>query len=182
MSDKIIDALEDMADAFPRDGVNPNTFRIYLRRLERFPEPAVLAAIEQAIDTRKFFPTIGELTDIISELANGPDDLAETAWNEVQAEVRRVGYQPNRTFRNGVWYEPAKPEFSSPRIAEAVSSVGWKVICTGDISQARTAFVFTYRNLRKRDVAKVQRADFSGMTGPALTSGDGDKALKDGAA
>ena len=182
MSTKVLDALRELSLAFPRQNITPDTIRVYLKHLSDLPEPAVLAAVTQAIETGTFFPSIGELRGIISEHANGADDLAETAWNEVQAEVRRVGYQPNRTFRNGVWYEPAKPEFSNPRIAEAVESVGWKSICTGDIEDVRRDFVFTYRNLRKRDVNKIQRGDFSGITGPALVSGETARELKDGAA
>ena len=171
MSRAILSALQEMAVAFPRQNVTPETVKVYYKHLSDMPEVAVIAAINQAIETSTFFPSIGELRGIISEHANGPDDLAETAWNEVQAEVRRVGYQPNRTFRNGVWYEPAKPEFSSERIAEAVQSIGWKTICTGDIEDVRRDFIFTYRNLRKRDVNKVQRGDF-GTNGPALGEGD----------
>lgn len=163
MSERILDALQEMADAFPRDGIKTPTFRVYLKRLSHYPEPAVLAAIDVAINSRKFFPTIGELTDIIGELANGPDDLAETAWIEVVREVKRVGYQPNRVFQGGEWYDPPKPRFSTDRIAEAVASVGWKNICLNDVDEARTAFVFTYRNLRKRDTSKIQR----GEIGPA---------------
>lgn len=181
MSD-LISALENMFEYFerPNEKTSPAMLETYLRHLERFPEPAVVAAIDQAIGTCTFRPKIAEITNIISEHANGPDDLAETAWNEVQAEVRRVGYQPNKTFRNGVWYEPAKPDFSNERIAEAVQSIGWKTICTGDIEDVRRDFIFTYRNLRKRDVNKIQRGDFTGLTGPALTDGANAKSLKEG--
>lgn len=181
MSDRILTALQDMADAFPRDGITANTFRVYLRRLTRFPEPAVLAAIEQSIDTCRFFPTIGELTDIIAQHANGADDLAETAWMDVQAEIRRVGYQPFRTLRNGVWHDPEQPHFENSRTREAVESIGWKVLCTGDVDEMRKNFIFTYRNLRKRDTNRVQRGAF-GTSGPALDSGNDPALGKGGAA
>lgn len=135
------------------------------------PEPAVIGAINHAIETSTFFPSIGELRGAIAEHATGADDLAETAWIEVQREARRVGFQPGRIFRGGQWYDPPKPTFSNARIAEAVESIGWKQICTGDIEDTRRDFIFAYRNLRKRDVNKIQRGDFSG-TGPALPDGE----------
>lgn len=180
MSDRVLAALEELSAAFPRDGITAATYRVYLRALSRYPEPAVLAAIDQAVLTCKFWPSISELTDIISQMATGPDDLAETAWLEVQREVRRVGYSPFRTLRNGVWHEPEQPQFSNERIREAVESIGWKAICTGDTEKTRTSFIFTYRNLRKRDTAKIQRGDFA--SGPALDAGDTPALKKGGAA
>jgi hypothetical protein len=166
MSDRVLAALEELSAAFPRDGITAATYRVYIKALAQFPEPAVLAAIEQAKLTRTFWPSISELTDIMAQHANGPDDLAETAWTEVQREIRRVGYQPYRVFRNGQFHDPPKPTFSTPRIAEAVESMGWREICTGDTAEVRERFLWTYKSLRKRDTAKIQRGDFG--TDPAL--------------
>jgi len=117
---------------------------------------------------KPFFPKPVDLRELLANQAAGVDALAETAWAEVQREARRVGYQPHPTFHRGQWYEPEKPTFSSPLIAEAVDSVGWRTICQGDDSKGeiRTAFIFTFRALRERTVKQAQRGDIS--SGPAL--------------
>lgn len=181
MTRAIYQALKDMFEYFdkPNERASPTMIEMYLLHLEKFPEPAVLAAIDQAIGTCTFRPKIAEIADIIANAAAGPDDLAETAWTEVQREIKRVGYQPNRIFHNGDWYDPPKPKFSNERIAEAVESIGWKTICHGELDESRTAFIFTYRNLRKRDTAKIQRGELG--TDPALPSAS-VRALGKGAA
>lgn len=177
MSQTILMALRDLQHAFPRQNVTAATVDVYLRHLSDMPEPAVLAAIREAIDTLTFFPSIGELRGIIADHVNGPDDLAETAWLEVMGEVRRVGYQPNRIFRNGVFHDPPKPVFSTERIAEAVASIGWKQVCTGATEDVRREFIFAYRNLRQRDVNRVHRGDVA--TDRALESGARYPGLKE---
>lgn len=182
MSTRILDALQGMADAFPRQDITSATIRTYLHHLSDLPEPAVIAAINQAIDTQTFFPSISELRGIIAEQANGADDLAEVAWAEVEREARRVGY--NRRlwdYERGESYVE-HPRFSSDRIAQAVESVGWRNICVGDNSKGeiRRDFLFAYRAIRDRDVKRIQRGDFGPMD---LPLGDGDeRALKGGAA
>lgn len=171
MTQKILAALNELAAAFPRQAVTPQTIKVYYKHLGDMPEPVVLGAINHAIQTSTFFPSVGELRGAIAEHANGADDLAETAWIEVQREVRRVGYQRGQIFQGGKWHDPPKPQFSNDRIAEAVESIGWKQICLGDVEDTRRDFIFAYRNLRKRDVSKIQRGDF-GSSGPALPDGE----------
>lgn len=181
MSKSVLDALKGMAAAYPRQNVTPETIRVYLDRLADLPEPVVVAAIHQAIDTHTFFPTVAELRGIIAEHANGPDDLAESAWAEVEKEARRVGYNRRRwDYERGESYVE-KPEFSTTRIAEAVESVGWRNICVGDNSEGaiRRDFIFAFRNLRTRDVNRVQRGAFDALntaigadaSSPALDGG-----------
>lgn len=179
MSKAILDALKGMAAAYPRQNVTPETIRVYLDRLSDLPEPVVVAAIHQAIDTHTFFPTVAELRGIIAESANGADDLAESAWAEVEREARRVGYNRRRwDYERGEAYVE-KPQFSSKRIAEAVESVGWRDICLGESQKARTDFIFAYRNIRKRDVQRVQRGSFDALD---TAIGTGDTPALDGGA
>lgn len=178
MSRAVTNAIREMFEYYrtPRDPHEPPMamVSVYLRQLEQFPEPAVLAAIEQAYATHTFRPKVSELTEIMGNMAAGQNDNAETAWLEVQREARRVGYRTSKVFHNGQFHDPPKPEFSSPLVAEAVEVTTWKVICTGNNDNGEIAenFKWAYRNLRSRSVKQIQRGEF-GTSGPALPAANG---------
>jgi len=104
-------------------------------------------------------------SDLISILADDPADLAETAWAEVQREASRVGF--NRKMWNSVTMqsELLQPSFSTPRISEAVETVGWRTICLGDNSKGEIGeqFMWAYRNLKNRDVTRIKRGAYRPM-------------------
>lgn len=160
MSKALFAALQELAASKPTQTIPPDTIKAYYKHLQDLPEPAVLAAIDTAIKTTgAFIPSIGEIRDIVAQMAHDTDDLAETAWMDVQRQIRRIGYQPRAVFRDGAFIEQPEPEFANARTAEAVASIGWKNLCLNDPGEMRREFIFTYRNLRKRDTGKVQRGD-----------------------
>lgn len=73
----------------------------------------------QHIAQRDWFPPLGVIREEALFLAGhvGPPD-AGLAWEEVQRQIRKVGYDPDRD-----------PEWSHPAIAAAVKAVGWRVLC-----------------------------------------------------
>lgn len=167
MSKAVFAALRELGIAFPRQQVTPETIAVYLKHLSAYPDAAVIAACDQAVRSCTFFPSIHELIALMDKTAAGPDAVAEVAWAEVLKEVRRVGYQRNRVFRNGEWHDPPQPVFSSPLIAETVESVGWRLICHSDEpEEIRKQFLFTYKAMRQRFSDRVTRGDIG--TDPAL--------------
>lgn len=180
MSKHVFAALTELVSAFPRQDIPDTTLKTYMTHLSDYPDPAVINACRLAIRSCTFFPSIRELIDLMDQTAAGDDAVAEVAWSEVLREVRRVGYQPYRVFRNGEFMDPPKPVFSSPVIAETVESVGWKLICTSDEpEEVRKQFIFSFRAMRQRVTNRVRRGDIA--TGPALDAGD-TPALKTGGA
>jgi len=178
MSKATFRAITELASAFPRQSVPEQTIRTYMAHLSDYPEPAVVNACRLAIRSCTFFPSVKELIDLMDQTAAGDDASGEIAWSEVQREVRRVGYQPMRVFRDGEFVQPSQPVFSSPLIAETVESVGWKLICLSDApEEVRKQFVFTYRAMRQRQTNRIRRGDIS--TDTAIGAGD-DAALEGG--
>lgn len=169
MSKSIFAALTELASAFPRQSVPEQTIRTYMTHLSDYPEPAVVNACRLAIRSCTFFPSIRELIDLMDQTAAGDDAVAEVAWSEVLREVRRVGYQPQRIFRNGEFVDPPQPVFSSPVIRDTVESVGWGLICKSDEpEEVRKQFIFTHRAMRQRVTNRVRRGDIA--TDAALPS------------
>ena len=150
-------ALNDLAALYPRTDIPPATILAYCKRLSDLPLPAVLAAIDRIGNTSTFFPSVAEIRQSIGEDAAGADETAEASWTHVQAEVRRCGYNRPRIFHAGEWIDPPQPAFASDTERDAVASLGWAFICTGDAAEVRKQYIFTFRTLRDRDIKRVQR-------------------------
>lgn len=162
--------LRILRSVWKETAIDGDTVTAWEWAMEDVPVEAAQHAVKVWLRSGKpFFPKPSDLREILANDATGPDDLAETAWNEVRAEASRVGYNRPPEFRNGRFLDRPEPRFSSPLIAEAVASVGWPTVCTGDEAEARKAFIFAYREIRKRTTHKIQRGDISG---PALPGGD----------
>lgn len=179
MSKALFSAITELATAFPRQSVPADTIKTYITHLSDYPEPAVIAACRLAVRSCTFFPSVREIIDLMDQEAAGDDSVAEIAWSEVLREVRRVGYQPQRVFRNGEFIDPPQPVFSSPLVRDTVESVGWRLICASDKPEdVRKQFIFTHRAMRKRVTNRIRRGDIA--TDAALDTGT-DRALEGGA-
>lgn len=166
----LIDKLGELALAFPRQEMRPETLALYARHLADLPPAAVCAAIDRAIATCVFPPTIAEIKAAVGELALGDDALPETVWAEVQREIRRVGHNRPPRFQNGRFLPPETPQFADPLVAEAVAATGWAYLCTGEPeSVVKAQFERTLRTIRQRAVQRVQQ----GLPpfGPAVSDG-----------
>lgn len=171
-SPDVVQALDDLAAAFPRHEFPPRSRVEYARRLANLPPAAVCAAIDRAIDTATFPPSIGEIRAAVADLALGDEVQPETAWAEVMREVRRVGHNRPPTFANGRFLPPEVPSFSDPRIAEAVDATGWTYLCTGEpMGVVKAQFERTLRAVCERAAKRVQTGRLP--SGEAIPAGEG---------
>lgn len=106
-------------------------------------------------DDHEFMPKPGQLRKIVLAQNSPPAVDPGVAWEIVQREVGRVGFNRTPVFRNGQFEEAPKPTFTDPVIAAAVQSVGWRRICTED----RTKGDFVRRDFDQalRQAAEQQR-------------------------
>lgn len=161
---KIIAALSDIADAFPNARLHDGTLDLYARKLADLDPDLLIAAIERLINTTQpsyygYFPSIAEIREMV--VAGGTTDgAAELAWSEVLREVRRVGWNPKGTFRDGVHHDPPKPTFTSPITQAAVESLTWRLICLSEQpEEVRKQFYFTWKNLAARMLKQAQNGE-----------------------
>jgi hypothetical protein len=171
--------LRILRTVWPEAPVNQDTVTAWAWAFEDIPYELVEDAAKRWIRTGKFFPKPGELLRTIGIQAVAPDLVPEAAWTEVKSEARRVGYHRlPPLFAGGRFVERERPVFSHPLIAEAVASVGWDVICTGDDSRGfvREQFIRTMERLIEREVQRFQTGEgrlqaLGSSPGPALPEG-----------
>lgn len=174
--DRVADALERMAGFYPNATITAEQLADYADDLADLPAEAVVQAVRECYRTLKFFPSLAEIRQRVTEvLGDGTLVDAETAWGEVRREALRVGYNRPPVFVNGELRPPAQPQFSSPFIAQAVEDIGWRDICLTDdedIPTVRAQFrkALDARQRRAKDRVVSGRAPI----GPALESGNGN--------
>ena len=111
--------LKQLFAAFPNTQISEGTVAVYMRLLADIPPESLQVAVDQAIATCRFLPTVAELRDTLHGLsAIGQLSWGE-AWENVQSEMRRIGSY-------GV------PQFSSELTASVVRSMGWKTLCASE--------------------------------------------------
>lgn len=138
---------------WPAEAITEDTVRAWQWAFEDQRDEDVAAAVKLHIRQSKWFPKPAELLELIAEQTVAAGLLPEEAWLEVLREVSRVGLRRGDERR-----------FSDPLIAEAVSAVGWGLICTADAAEARKQFVFTLRAV----IGRARRARQHGAAGLAL--------------
>ena len=130
--------LKQLFSAFPNTQVSEATVAVYLRLLRDIQPDDLQVAVDQAIATCKFMPTVAELRDTLHGLtAIGQLSWGE-AWEDVQKEMRRIGSYGG-------------PAFSNELTAAVVRSMGWKVLCASENPQTdRAQFRDMYNALAAR--------------------------------
>lgn len=176
--ERLLNKLRELVAAFPRQEVTPETITVYAHRLSALPIAAVETAVDRAMDTARFFPTIGEIKDAAAENALGDHALPEGVWAEVKREVRRVGHNRPPLFHKGAFLPPEVPTFADPLVAEAVAATGWAYLCTGEPEGVvKAQFTATLKAIRGRAIERVQtgrRPDGAALGDGALGIGGGD--------
>ncbi len=128
--------------------------------LDDVPYPDMTRAVKRYLKTEHaFFPQPGQLIAMIADEA--AEELRdETAWSEVQKEIRRVGYRPTGYFHNGVHVDPPQVEWSHPLIEQAVNETGWKALCLTEGASAQAEvqkkFFWTLKDLKERAKTQVK--------------------------
>lgn len=127
-----------IAAAFPRHPMTDQTCRVYERLLLDLDGDVGMQAALRTIATGEFPPTIAALRAAAVDIQHGPRRRGGEAWEDVLAEVRRVGA-----------YDP--PRFEDPLTARCVAAIGWDTICRSDNSAAdRARFCDLYDELQER--------------------------------
>lgn len=140
---EVVDILQQLKAAYPRQPISKDTLEIYARELEPFGADEMYTAMRWLLRNSRFFPTIAELIGSVAERRlnlPGPED----AWGEVASELRRVGHT-------------ARPEFSTDLIKEAVDNIGgWRRLCESSNGVSdRARFIDAYKATRRRCVEAV---------------------------
>ncbi len=135
MNRRIAAELTKILDFYPNAKISEADKRArvesYAEYLEDLPEDLVVQAIRECAKTSTFYPSLAEIRNrVITIAGEGVLVAPETAWGEVMKEVRRIGYQ---RYANG-----EELRFSSPMIAKAVESIGWRDICMCEIDNLNT--------------------------------------------
>lgn len=123
------------------------------------------AAIERAIATSKFFPTIAEIRAAALATAVGPKRAGGEAWEDVRKAIGRWGM--NRT--PGVEFQ-----FADPLVARCVQALGWGALCMSENATAdRARFIELYDEVTTTERTEVIVRTLPGQSAykPALPSG-----------
>lgn len=127
----VVEALDRASKMYPNAKITGEMLDIYAEELADMPEHMVVQAIQECTRTQTFYPALAEIRNrVITIAGEGVLVAPETAWGEVMREVRRIGYQRHA---NG-----EELRFSSPMIAKAVESIGWRDICMCEINNLNT--------------------------------------------
>ena len=104
-------------------------------------DPAVFlqAIIEICASHREIYPGTNLAALILDYALPDAAPSAVEAWQQVRAEIRRIGP-----------YE--RPRFAHPRVAEAVQVIGWQTLCNSEqIGVERAHFLKAYDSFSQRD-------------------------------
>lgn len=164
-------AIQNLVAHYPRTDIQPATIKAYVGSLSDLPLIVVLPAIERCAKTIRFFPSVAEIREEIGAVANNAELIAETAWVEVERQIRICGATKTQTFYGNQFHESPDPVFSTDLIGRVVESIGWRNLCLEPQSKMRLDFIFAYRSLFTAAVSRIQRGTIStGDTLPANVS------------
>lgn len=135
--------LKQLFAAYPQAQVSEQTVAVYLRMLRDIPPEALQVAVDQAIATSKFLPTVAELRDTLHGLRQLDTPSWGEAWEDVMSEMRRIGSY-------GV------PQFRSRLTEQVVRSMGWKTLCASENPQTDRA---QFRDMWNALAARQERTD-----------------------
>ncbi len=146
--------LSELAAAFPRQSLQPNTVALFAAHLVQFEFPRGLDVVRSFIVSQKFFPSLSEL---IGELDPSPNAI--DAWSLVMIQLRRVGHTAS----------PILP----PLVQKVVGDFGgWGRLCKMDNTVSeRSRFIELYD--RKFRAQLGEQYALTGKTLPQLALTDG---------
>lgn len=148
---EVAEIIAILARAYPNSNVSEGTSAVYEATLADLEFELTKRAVLRLITLNKWFPTVAEIREAVTDLHHGPKRLGAEAWCDVGLEIRRTGYI-------------GEPAFADPLVAECVAAIGWRSLCLGTNEAAdRARFIELYDGLHAR-----ARADqVSGIALPA---------------
>lgn len=144
------EALATLFSAFPDDRhAQPETIRLYERKLSDIPGPLLETTINKLVDTAKFFPSIAEIRHIAAGLAGLLPAPAEEALAIIRrADVREPVLQRDGSFAYTERYWRFPENLSGPTlkaIEAALERMGDSVTSAGkDIFAWESGFKAVY--------------------------------------
>ena len=173
---RVADALDRTRRAYPHSTVTDEQLDEYMDDLTDLPAEAVIQSLTECRRTGEFFPSLAAIRTRAVELLGGELFVdPEVAWGEVRRNAERFGISGTRVTWavDGERAVEVRMEWSSPLIAEAVESIGWRDICLTDDKQlgtirAQFRDALSAIQRRKKDAVVSGRA---GLGGPALPAG-----------
>lgn len=138
-ADRIEATLSMLFSSYPNAAISEATVAQYLRLLADIPPAELQVAVDQCIASCKFLPTIAEIRDAWHGLTHTLAlPSATEGWDEVQREIRRVGYI-------------GAPYFANAITARVVRAMGWRELCASENTVAdRAHFLRMYEQLAER--------------------------------
>ena len=143
----IMQCLILLKSAYPKMDFGPDSVAVYVETLKDIEPELLQAAVLKHVSISKWFPTIAELRQAVTELILEAEGqlTAPEAWGMVVGEIRRVGH----------W---GKPQLETP-VQQAVEAVGgWRQICFSEnITADRARFLEAYNLQCRRKAEKMQQ-------------------------
>lgn len=131
--------LSMLFSCYPNTAITEATVAMYVRLLADIPPSELQTVVDQCIASGKFLPTIAELRDKWHSLTRTLCQPSATeGWDEVQRQIRAVGYIGTPTFAN-------------PITARLVKTMGWRELCASEnVIADRAHFLRMYEQLAER--------------------------------
>ncbi len=169
--------------SYPRQAIRADVLKltttVWLDLLGDIPLDQIKLAVHHHCTNSQWFPSVAEIRQAAFDLGESESDrlTAGDAWAEVQDQMRHGGH----------W---DAPQFSHPRIQQAVDAIGgWRNVCTADMGamtadRARFIQMFERYEQRERTDRRMLPAvrEFVGQRRALTGGGDAAPQLTEGAA
>jgi len=137
---------------YPRETLlpNPQAMELWFRELQDIPYPVAEAALRKWVSTNKWSPSIAEIREMSSSIAQG--DIPD--WGEGWEKTRRAV----REF--GMYNEKKALDSLDPLTRKVVERLGFREFCMSDENDTtfRANFRMIYENLANREKTEQQLA------------------------
>lgn len=141
--------VSDLADAFPREKIPPNTVAVYIRELSDLPLDELAEAVSDVIRTDQWFPRVADLRQRVAErrlaLPSEAEALeqisARTEWARLDDDMR------------------GEPPVIHPAVLRALRLVGGAHAfkAADEPTVVRGQLLRLYREIRADEIAAVVR-------------------------
>lgn len=160
---------------YPRETLlpNPQAMELWYRELQDIPYTVAETALRKWVSTQKWSPSIAEIREMSSSVANGDIPDWGDGWEQVCRAIKRYGsYSPKEALAS-----------LDPLTRKAVQRLGWRELCMSEnIAADRANFRMVYENLAKREKTDQQMSlplreaiaqiQLKGMDGQPLMIGE----------
>lgn len=137
---------------YPKDGLLPNNqaMELWFRQLQDIPYNVAEAALNKWVATNKWSPTIADIREMSTAVANGETPDWGEGWEQVLAAIRKFGM-----YRIGEAMESL-----DGITRQCVERLGFENICKSEnIISDRAQFRAMYEQLADRDKKNNQISD-----------------------